>query len=54
MSEELFIHKYQPLYFNDFDKDNEIVNMLKTLLEMDNLNILLIGHSISNFDFIEL
>jgi DNA polymerase III delta prime subunit len=39
----LFIHKYQPMYFNDFDIDSEIINMLNTLIIMDNLNILLIG-----------
>jgi DNA polymerase III delta prime subunit len=41
--EKLFIHKYQPLYFNDFGKDNEIIEMLRTFILMDNLNILLIG-----------
>jgi len=39
----LFIHKYQPIYFEDFEMDNEVIKMLKTLIEMDNLNILLIG-----------
>lgn len=39
----LFIHKYQPLYFKDFNNDNEIINILKTLILIDNLNILLIG-----------
>jgi DNA polymerase III delta prime subunit len=39
----LFIHKYQPLYFKDFNNDNEIINILKTLILLDNLNILLIG-----------
>ena len=40
---KLFIHKYQPVYFNDFGMDNDIMEILKTLIEMDNLNILLIG-----------
>jgi DNA polymerase III delta prime subunit len=40
----LFIHKYQPIYFNDFDIDNEIISMLNNLIIMDNLNILLIGN----------
>jgi DNA polymerase III delta prime subunit len=40
---KLFIHKYQPLFFNDFGNDNEVVNILKTLILIDNLNILLIG-----------
>ena len=40
---KLFISKYQPVNFNDFGNDNEIVQILKTLIVMDNLNILLIG-----------
>lgn len=39
-----FIHKYQPLYFNDFGTDNSAVYMLKTLISIDKLNILLIGN----------
>jgi len=41
--DKLFIYKYQPIYFNDFGIDNEVINMLKTLITIDNLNILLIG-----------
>jgi DNA polymerase III delta prime subunit len=40
---KLFIHKYQPIYFNDFGMDPDILDILKTLIQMDNLNILLIG-----------
>jgi DNA polymerase III delta prime subunit len=40
---KLFIHKYQPIYFNDFGLDEEIYQILNTLISMDNLNILLIG-----------
>ena len=40
---KLFIHKYQPMFFDDFDKNNEIVNILKTFIKIDNLNTLLIG-----------
>jgi DNA polymerase III delta prime subunit len=40
---KLFIHKYQPIYFKDFNNDNEIINILKTFILIDNLNILLIG-----------
>jgi DNA polymerase III delta prime subunit len=43
MTDKLFINKYQPLYFEDFGKDNEIIKMLKTLILIDDLNILLIG-----------
>jgi DNA polymerase III delta prime subunit len=41
--DKLFIHKYQPLYFKDFEHDNEIIQMLNTLIIFDNINILLIG-----------
>jgi DNA polymerase III delta prime subunit len=41
--DKLFIHKYQPLYFNDFGIDNSVVEMLKTLILIDNLNVLIIG-----------
>jgi DNA polymerase III delta prime subunit len=44
---KLFINKYQPLYFDDFENDNEIIKMLKTLILIDNLNILLIGDTAS-------
>jgi len=43
VKDKLFVHKYQPINFNDFGNDNEIVQILKTLIIMDNLNILLIG-----------
>ena len=43
IEDKLFIHKFQPIYFQDFGIDNEIIEMLKTLILMDNLNILLIG-----------
>jgi DNA polymerase III delta prime subunit len=45
--DKLFIHKYQPLYFNDFYMDNEIIDVLKTMILIDNLNILLIGNMAS-------
>ena len=43
MDYNLFINKYQPLFFKDFEIDEEIVTILNTLIEMNNLNILLIG-----------
>jgi DNA polymerase III delta prime subunit len=43
MTDKLFINKYQPLYFKDFGEDNEVIKMLKTLILIDDLNILLIG-----------
>ena len=41
--DKLFIHKYQPIYFTDFGGDTEVIQMLKTLILIDNINILLIG-----------
>lgn len=43
MTDKLFINKYQPLFFKDFGEDNEVIKMLKTLILIDDLNILLIG-----------
>ena len=44
ITDKLFINKYQPIYFDDFGIDNEVIQMLKTLIMIDNLNILLIGN----------
>jgi len=44
MEDKLFIHKFQPIYFDDFGKKNEVIDILKTLVLMDNLNILLLGN----------
>jgi replication factor C subunit 2/4 len=38
-----FLKKYQPIFYKDFTIDKEYINLLKMLIEMDNLNILLIG-----------
>ena len=43
MTDKLFINKYQPLFFKDFGNDNNVIEILKTLIIVDNLNILLIG-----------
>lgn len=40
---KLFINKYQPLYFKDFKGENDVIEMLNTLILIDNINILLIG-----------
>jgi DNA polymerase III delta prime subunit len=45
--DRLFIQKYQPIYFNDYSIDGTIIDMLKTLILIDNLNILLIGDTSS-------
>lgn len=47
-SHTLFIHKYQPLTFDDFGDGNaRIVQMMRTLIAMDDLNVLLIGNMAS-------
>jgi len=43
IEEKLFIDKFQPIYFKDFEIDDKIIDIFKTLISMDNLNILLIG-----------
>ena len=35
----LFINKFQPLFFKDFEIDNEIITILKTLIDMTLNNI---------------
>jgi DNA polymerase III delta prime subunit len=40
---KLFVHKYQPIYLNEFGMDEEIIQIFKILINMDSLNILLIG-----------
>ena len=41
--ERLFVYKYQPLYFDDFGKGNDVISTLKSLICIDYLNILLVG-----------
>ena len=43
MTDKLFINKYQPQFFKDFGSYNDVIEMLKTLILVDDLNILLIG-----------
>lgn len=43
MMDKLFINKYQPLFFKDFGPKNDITDMLKSLIIIDDVNILLIG-----------
>jgi DNA polymerase III delta prime subunit len=42
-----FISKYKPYFIHDFCIDDKLHRVLKTLLEINNLNILLIGNSSS-------
>jgi DNA polymerase III delta prime subunit len=44
MENTLLINKYQPLYFNDFEIDPEIIDILNTFIKMDCLNIMFIGN----------
>ena len=41
--DRLFVYKYQPLYFDDFGKSNDVISTLKSLICIDYLNILLVG-----------
>ena len=40
-----FIYKYKPNTFDELEGDQNIINILKTLITMNNLNILFIGDS---------
>jgi replication factor C small subunit len=40
-----FIYKYQPLFLDEFEYENELLLLIRTLLKMDNLNIIFIGDS---------
>ena len=40
-----FLKKYQPTFYKDFIIEKDYIDLLQTLLNMDNLNILLIGNS---------
>jgi len=39
-----FLKKYQPVLFKDFTIDEEYIELLTTLINMNNLNILLVGN----------
>jgi DNA polymerase III delta prime subunit len=39
-----FLKKYQPLFYKNFAIDKEYIELLNTLIKMNNLNILLIGN----------
>jgi DNA polymerase III delta prime subunit len=43
MNNSLFLNKYQPRCFNDFETDSEMIDILNTLININNLNILFIG-----------
>jgi replication factor C subunit 2/4 len=43
MEQLLFLNRFQPLYLKDFEADDEMTDILYTLINMNNLNILFIG-----------
>ena len=44
MPNEVFIKKYKPKNLNEFDLDPNFLKILKTSINTDNVNILLVGH----------
>jgi len=40
---ELFIHKYKPIFFADFERNSEIIPVLQAFIQMDKLSILFVG-----------
>jgi DNA polymerase III delta prime subunit len=40
---ELFIHKYKPTFFEDFERNSEIIPVLQAFIQMDKLSILFVG-----------
>ena len=47
MSYPTFITKYKPYYIDDFCLDEKLISVLKFFLQLDSLNILLVGNSSS-------
>jgi len=45
--EPLFIHKFQPIHLDDFGMDDDMHTFIKTLIQMNNLNVLLTGNMAS-------
>ena len=43
MNNKLFLNKFQPIYFKDFEVNNNILDILNTLITLNNLNIMFIG-----------
>ena len=38
-----FIYKYQPLFLKDFEIEEDLYLLIKSLIKMDSLNILLLA-----------
>ena len=47
MDYQLFIHKFQPIHLDDFGMDSDMHAFIKTLIQMNNLNVLLTGNMAS-------
>jgi len=47
MNHPTFINKYKPYYVSDFDTNDSFKCVLKTLFEIDNLNVLFVGNTSS-------
>jgi DNA polymerase III delta prime subunit len=45
--EPLFIHKFQPIHLDDFGMDADMSAFIQTLIQMNNLNVLLTGNMAS-------
>jgi DNA polymerase III delta prime subunit len=45
MKDAFFIDKYKPILFKDFEDDNKTIHLLKTMIKINNLNIMFIGPS---------
>ena len=43
----LFVHKFQPVALEDFGMDDDMSSFIKTLIQMNNLNVLLTGNMAS-------
>ena len=42
-SNNLFIHKFQPIYLDDFEIKDDLITILKLLVSIDSINLLLVG-----------
>jgi DNA polymerase III delta prime subunit len=46
-SQPSFITKYKPYFIEDFDFDDTLLNVIKTLIDLDHLNLMFIGNASS-------
>ena len=43
MEHKIFVNKFQPIYLNEYEMEEDVLQTLTTLIKIDNLNILFIG-----------